>query len=350
MKSIGLFLIILSLAGCAKSNYTTYKSEYEKIDWEDQPNYSQLKNWAAHPAKLDPSDSVPAQILNNHEHKQLADVFFIHPTTYLDPTQPNGWSASLKDIAVNINTDYSTILNQASVFNEVGTVYAPRYRQAHIKSYYPVTKIDTMYALAAFELAYQDVKHAFDYYLAHHNQNKPIIIAAHSQGSTHAQRLLKEYFDNKLLSKQLVAAYIVGMAIDPAEFTSLKACETPTETGCICAWRTYKEGFIPPFVQIEKFNSIVTNPITWNSNQPIAKRDANKGTVLYNFNKILPKVAGAIVYKGVLWTPKPKFFGNFLYNTNNYHIADFNLYYMSVRKNATDRAVQYLQQNLNKTN
>jgi hypothetical protein len=140
------------------------------------------------------------------------------------------------------------------------------------------------------------------------------------------------------------------MAIDPAEFTSLKACETPTETGCICAWRTYKEGFIPPFVQIEKFNSIVTNPITWNSNQPIAKRDANKGTVLYNFNKILPKVAGAIVYKGVLWTPKPKFFGNFLYNTNNYHIADFNLYYMSVRKNATDRAVQYLQQNLNKTN
>jgi hypothetical protein len=350
MRSIGLFLIILSLAGCAKSNYTTYKSAYEKIDWEDQPNYSQLKNWAAHPAKLDPSDSVPAQIVKNHEHKQLADVFFIHPTTYLDPAQPNGWSASLKDIAVNINTDYSTILNQASVFNEVGTVYAPRYRQAHIKSYYPVTKIDTMYALAAFELAYQDVKHAFDYYLAHHNQNKPIIIAAHSQGSTHAKRLLKEYFDNKLLSKQLVAAYIVGMAIDPAEFTSLKACETPTETGCICAWRTYKEGFIPPFVQIEKFNSIVTNPITWNSNQPIAKRDANKGTVLYNFNKILPKVAGAIVYKGVLWTPKPKFFGNFLYNTNNYHIADFNLYYMSVRKNATDRAVQYLQQNLNKTN
>lgn len=350
MRSIGLFLIILSLAGCTKSNYTTYKSEYEKIDWEDQPNYSQLKNWAAHPAKLDPSDSVPAQLLNNHAHKQLADVFFIHPTTYLDPTQPNGWSASLKDIALNINTDYSTILNQASVFNEVGTVYAPRYRQAHIKSYYPVTKIDTMYALAAFELAYQDVKHAFDYYLAHHNQNKPIILAAHSQGSTHAKRLLKEYFDNKPLSKQLIAAYIVGMAIDPADFTNIKACETPTETGCICAWRTYKEGFIAPFVQLEKFKSIVTNPITWNSNQPIAKRDANKGSVLYNFNKILPKVAGAIVHEGVLWTPKPKFFGNFLYNTSNYHIADFNLYYMSIRKNATDRAVQYLQQNSLKTN
>lgn len=350
MRSIGLFLIILSLAGCTKSNYTTYKSEYEKIDWEDQPNYSQLKNWAAHPAKLDPSDSVPAQLLNNHAHKQLADVFFIHPTTYLDPTQPNGWSASLKDIALNINTDYSTILNQASVFNEVGTVYAPRYRQAHIKSYYPVTKIDTMYALAAFELAYQDVKHAFDYYLAHHNQNKPIILAAHSQGSTHAKRLLKEYFDNKPLSKQLIAAYIVGMAIDPADFTNIKACETPTETGCICAWRTYKEGFIAPFVQLEKFKSIVTNPITWNSNQPIAKRDANKGSVLYNFNKILPKVAGAIVHEGVLWTPKPKFFGNFLYNTSNYHIADFNLYYISIRKNATDRAVQYLQQNSLKTN
>lgn len=82
----------------------------------------------------------------------------MHPTTYLDPAMPNGWSASLKDIAINIQTDYTTILNQASIFNEVGMVYAPRYRQAHIKSYYPVNKIDTINALAAFELAYQDVK------------------------------------------------------------------------------------------------------------------------------------------------------------------------------------------------
>ena len=159
--------------------------------------------------------------------------------------------------------------------------------------------------------------------------------------------MLKEYFDGKALSKQLVSAYIVGMAIDPAEFTNLKACATPAETGCICAWRTYKEGYTPPFVAIEKFTSMVTNPLTWSNNQTSIDRKANEGSILYNFTKVIPNVAGAIHYKGILWTPKPKFFGSILYTTPNYHIADYNLYYMSVRKNATDRALQFLNKSSN---
>jgi len=350
MRTIGLLFIVFLIGSCAKSNYKTFKPTYSAIDWEDQPDYSQLKNWAAHPLKTDPSDSVPASILKTYKPKQLADVFFIHPTTYVDPTLPYGWSASLKDIALNIKTDYSTILSQASIFNEVGVIYAPRYRQAHISSYYPKNKVDTLNALAAFELAYQDVKKAFDFYLAKYNQGRPVIIASHSQGSTHAKRLLKEYFDGKELSKQLVSAYIVGMAIDPAEFTTLKSCTTPTETGCILAWRTFKEGYTPPFVQIEKFNSIVTNPLTWDSNQPSIGREANQGAVLYNFKKVIPKVAGAINHEGVLWTAKPKFFGSILFNTSNYHIADYNLYYISIRKNATDRTLQFLNQSSVKSN
>lgn len=339
------FLCLLTMAfGCTKSNYATYQPTYATINWEEQPDYSQLKNWAAHPLKNDPSDSVPASIVKKYQPKQLADVFFIHPTTYTETTMPNGWSASLKDIALNIKTDYTTILSQASIFNEVGKVYAPRYRQAHISSYYPKTALDSVNALAAFELAYLDVKSAFDFYLANHNQGKPIIIASHSQGSTHAKRLLKEYFDGKSLSKKLVAAYVVGMAIDPGEFSSLKSCTKPTETGCICAWRTYKEGYIPPFVKIEKFNSIVTNPLSWDNQQVSIGRKANQGAVLYNFKRVIPKVAGATVHDGILWTPKPKFFGNFLFNSTNYHIADYNLFYMSVRKNATDRALQFSSQ------
>jgi hypothetical protein len=85
----------------------------------------------------------------------------------------------------------------------------------------------------------------------------------------------------------------------------------------------------------------VTNPLTWSSNQTAVDRKSNEGSVLYNFTKVIPNVAGAINYKGILWTPKPKFFGSILYTTPNYHIADYNLYYMSVRKNATDRALQF---------
>ena len=76
----------------------------------------------------------------------------------------------------------------------------------------------------------------------------------------------------------------------------------------------------------------------------------NADDAAYNFKKIIPNVAGAINHKGILWTPKPKFFGSILYNTSNYHIADYNLYYMSVRKNAFDRANQYVKQNANEGN
>ena len=54
----------------------------------------------------------------------------------------------------------------------------------------------------------EDVKAAFQYYLEHYNNGRPIIIASHSQGTTHAKRLLKEFFDGTALQHQLVAAYL----------------------------------------------------------------------------------------------------------------------------------------------
>ena len=273
----------------------------------------------------------------------------MHPTTYLDSSMPFGMNASFKDFKTNITTDYTTILNQASIFNEVSRIYAPRYRQAHIKAYSPVDKQDSIIAIAAFELAYQDVKAAFEYYMEHENKGRPVIIASHSQGSTHAKRLLKEFFDNKPLAKKLVAAYVVGMAIDPADYVQLKACDQPKATGCICAWRTYQEGYIPDFIEKEKFISIVTNPISWNAKDTIVDRSFNEGAVLYNFNKITTHVVGAINHKGILWTKKPQFLGSFFYKTKNFHIADYNFYYLSVRKNVAERVNSYLSVNNNYT-
>jgi hypothetical protein len=95
-------------------------------------------------------------------------------------------------------------------------------------------------------------------------------------------------------------------------------------------------------VKKEKFTAIVTNPLSWSAAITNVDRFENKGAVLYDFNKITPYVAGAINHKGVLWTAKPHFFGSFLYKTEDYHIADYNFYYLSVRKNVADRVNSYL--------
>lgn len=345
MRPVLFIVFAFFITSCAQDNYAKYAPVYNKVTMDEVPDYTNLSNWAAHPAKKDPSDSVPRPLSDTYQPEQLVDVFFLHPTSYLDSSKPYGWNASLKDTKTNIYTDYSSILNQASVFNEVGKIYAPRYRQAHIQAYYPITATDSANAIDAFELAYIDIINAFEFYLKNLNNGRPIIIASHSQGSTHAIRLLKEYFDEKPLSKKLVAAYVVGMAINPNEYKQLKACTQPEATGCILAWRTYLNGYMPPFVQKENFKSIVTNPVSWDIGKQTMDRFSNEGAVLYKFNKVTPHVAGAINHEGILWTKKPQFLGNFLFRTKNYHIADYNFYYLSIRKNAAARAHAYFNNN-----
>ena len=335
-----IFLLPLLLAGCS-ANYHKFASHYTYTSPDGHPDYSIPDNWAAHPYKKDPSDSVPLPLQEGYQPDSSVDVFFIHPTTYTEKERSLGWNGAIDNADLNAKTDYSTILYQASIFNEAGRVFAPRYRQANLTSYYPGNATDSAYALAAFELAYQDVKAAFMYYLEHNNKGRPIMIAAHSQGTTHGKRLLKEFFEGTALQNRLVVAYLVGMPLEPDYFSLIKPCITPDQTGCFCGWRTYKEGFRPDYVQKEKFVSVVTNPLTWDAGIPIAHRSLNKGSVLLNFNKVPDNTVGASVNNGVLWAGKPRFFGNLFYTSKNYHIGDMNFYYVNIRENAKRRVVAY---------
>lgn len=335
------FGISLLMASCS-NHYQKFESNYTFRDAAGTPDYSNLDYWAAHPYKHDPSDSIPSPLRKKYQPDSAVDVFFIHPTTYTDKERSLGWNATLDNPGINAKTDYTTILFQASVFNEAGRIFSPRYRQANLQAYFPESKEDTAQALAAFDLAYEDVKNAFIYYLEHYNNGRPIIIASHSQGTTHAKRLLKEFFDGKELQNRLVVAYLVGIPVEPDYFQSIPPCNTPGQTGCLCSWRTFKEGYKPAYVQREKFTAIVTNPITWDAGKPEADRYANPGGFLLNFNRLIKTVVNAKVSNGVLWTEKPHFLGNFLLKTNNYHVADINLYYMSIRKNAKERSEAFL--------
>lgn len=334
---VGIFLLF---TGCSNS-YRQFVSNYPFRSADGQPDYSNSAYWAALPDKWDPSDSVPLPLRNNYHPDTSVDIFFIHPTTYTDMKKPLGLNAPIDEAALNAKTDYSTILFQASIFNEAGRIYAPRYRQANLSCYFPKTKEDSLQSIAAFELAYEDVKAAFLYYLEHDNHGRPIIIASHSQGTNHAERLLKEFFDGKELQKQLVVAYLVGMPLKPGYFQSIKPCTTSAETGCACSWRTFKKGYKPAYVKQEDFVSIVTNPLSWNADIPTVNRFSNKGGLLLNFNKVVKHVTNASINGGILWSNKPHFFGNLFLTTKNYHVADMNFYYMSIRENAAERIKAY---------
>lgn len=329
-------MIILCCFAC-KTTYVKYASNYTFKSENGLPNYGNLNYWAAHPWKHDTSDSVPKPLRKDFNADSTIDVFFLHPTSYSGKEKTQGWNAPIDDSLINAKTDYSSILYQASVFNNVGRVFAPRYRQANYFAYLPTTKEDTLKALAAFDTAYADIQQAFDYYLNHYNNGRPIIIAAHSQGTTHAKRLLKEYFDGKLLQNKLVVAYLVGMPVENDYFKNIQPCDNENQTNCFCTWRTFKVNYTPDYLAKENNKVVVTNPLTWNVNIPSAEVKDNKGSVLKNFNQLVPKVTNATVHNGIIWAKHPRFFGSFLLRAKNYHIADYNFYYLSIRENVANR-------------
>jgi hypothetical protein len=335
LVTVAFVYISLAFNACSPS-YSRYAGRYNGMNGAAVPEYARLDYWAAHPFKSDPSDSIPAPLQKDYRYDSGVDVFFLHPTTLTDREEEK-WNAGIDDALINAKTDYSSILYQASIFNEY-RVFAPRYRQAHIKSYFTG---DTASAMAAFELAYNDIKTSFEYYLRHFNNGRPIVIASHSQGTTHAMRLLKEYFDNTDLKQKLVAAYLVGMYISENYFSNLRICRDSIQTNCYCAWRTYRINYMPEFVKRESIKSGVTNPITWSISAAKAPRIGNAGSVLRNFNRVYQHVAGAEINGGVLWTPRPRFPGGIFLRTKNYHIGDLNLYYLNVRNNIRQRVASF---------
>ena len=290
------FLLLILFSSCS-DKYLAYKSLYQFKSEDKKPDFSDLNYWAAHPLKWDPSDSIPKP-LRKEKRDTLVDVFFLHPTMYTMKLKDSALNADIDDAYLNAKTDYSSILYQASVFNQHARIYAPRFREAHISAYFPK---DTVAALKAFDLAYEDIKTAFEYFLKNFNHGRPIIIASHSQGTTHALHLLKDYFEDKPIQKQLVAAYIVGMVIPKNSFSSLKMCEDSIQIGCVCGWRTFRKGYKAPYVEAEKEFSLVTNPITWRTDSIYASKKMNTGSVLFKFNKVYKRTTDAQIYAGIIW-------------------------------------------------
>ena len=299
------------------------------------PIYADSASWAALPghhsaAQLRPP-GLPAQAPDT-----VADVFFVHPTTYF--WRLGYWNAPMRLRRLRHYTDRATIRNQASLFYPVGRLYVPRYRQATLYSFFNKQDPNTQ---PAMDLAYADVKAAFQYYLAHYNHGRPFILAGHSQGGYHATRLLHELVDNDpQLRKQLVAAYLIGCQARPDEYQHLPAMPDSLATGGIIAWNTALRGTdYPPYHGL-----LATNPLTWTLDTTNAPAALNRAGVPLGFNRLDPHITAAQSHNGLLWADNPHRAGyprlhvpGLKALSVSYHIADYSFFYLNVRENARAR-------------
>jgi hypothetical protein len=201
-------------------------------------------------------------------------------------------------------------------------------------------------SINAFDLAYSDIRKAFIYFLDNCNENRPIIIASHSQGSLHAIRLLQEFFDGTPLQKRLVCAYVVGYRIKKDAFKNIPVGESADQTGCFVGWRTYVKGEIPNGIKAENGNSVCVNPISWTTKPELAVHKLHMG-VMDGFRSISRHTVSAAVEPttGILWAEIKWPLKMLAGKTRNLHTFDYNLFWMNIRQNVKDRIDSYYKRN-----
>lgn len=330
-------VVILLMTSCSLRPIGSFQADHVPR----KPNYAETQAWAALPFTRDSADVVPdVEMLNRQENAQV-DAFYIYPTTYTGKKGQKSWNADVYDAHLNERTDRSAIRNQATVFNGACKVYAPRYRQAHLHCFY--TQRKEADAGLALQLAYRDVREAFLYYLEHHNDGRPLIIAAHSQGTLHAAQLIREFYDDgREDMPPLVVAYLIGMPVEKDYFKTLPPCRTASDTHCFCSWRTVHEKYRPSRVYPVGDNYAVTNPLTWTPEKSEAPRELHAGAVLTRFYEGLHAgLMDAWTDNGLLRVTRPKIPGVPVMLIRNYHIADYNLFYANIRENVAERVRGY---------
>lgn len=330
-----LFLIVISFSNCR----STYKTQaFLKENIPVKPDYNKENSWAVLPSKY--QENFKAYASNRLDTLQ-ADVFYVYPTLNTSKKDIR-WNVPITDTEQNDKVLNKAVLMQASAFATSGKVYVPLYRQAHLRSYSLYKKGGK----EAQDLAYSDVKRAFEVYLKKYNNGRPILMVSHSQGTTHTIRLLKDFFDNKPLQKQLIAAYIPGIGIKKDEFSSIKPMTSPKELGGFVSWNTFKKNHYPKKNKEKYKGAVTTNPITWDHSIETSLSQ-HKG-FLYTNKKLYTEALKIKVTDGLIWSTSPKFPLRFFMSfMKNYHAGDINLFWQDIRENAELRTKTWLKKNQN---
>lgn len=318
----------------------------------DRATYARPEMWIARPDKPgNPALWTPAGYQPSPAPR--AAVFFIHPTSFLD-TQT--WNAPLDNEDAN-NRAALFLRGQASAFNSVGAIWAPRYRQATFGAFL-TSKAS---AGKALDFAYRDVLAAFDQFVGEAG-DRPIVLAGHSQGALHLSRLLVDRVAGKPIAKRIVAAYVVGWPVSvTADLPKmgLPACAGPDETGCILSWQSFSEPADPSLI-VDTFDAttgftgaarrgtlmVCTNPLT-GAPGGAAGAEANLGTLIPDANfqsaeLVTGRVPSRCEGRGFLMIgDSPPDFGQYVLPGNNYHVFDYSLFWANVRKDAERRLAAY---------
>lgn len=358
------FCIILVIAGAFAYRFFEKQlmrlalvpgTEFRDVPMPAGANYGQASLWIARPdIANNPSLWLPGGMPRSNAPAR-ASVFFVHPTSF---TERGAWNAPV-DHAESRNLAELFVRSQASAFNAIGQVWAPRYRQATFGAF--LTNDGN--ATRALDFAWRDVVAAYEQFLREAPADRPIILAAHSQGSMHLMRLLQERVRGAPEAARVAAVYLVGWPVSlSADLPALPfpACQAAAQTGCVLSWMSYAEPADPsqildvwdetngPRGARRGSEMLCTNPLT-GARSGQAGADRNAGTLIPNEQMteatLRPgAVAARCGPRGILLVGEQESLpemGPYALPGNNYHVYDYALFWANVRADAERRLAAF---------
>ncbi len=168
--------------------------------------------------------------------RQPIDCFYVYPTVSQQMTA----NANLEITAAQ--TGVATA--QASRFSSKCRVYAPIYRQLTVAALFGKAT-----GTADREIAYKDVKAAWNEYLAKYNKGRGVVLIGHSQGSWMLTELITKEIDQKAaVRKKIVSALLIGGQVLVAKgkdlggsFKKIPACRKIDQTACVIGYNTFSQ-------------------------------------------------------------------------------------------------------------
>lgn len=279
------------------------------------PDYSLADSWLSQPdLSVDP-----------YTLEEQGDVFVIVPSVYRGGEH---YVLPSDDLRRKSKLERIVRPNYVTPYGDAGRLFAPFYRQASLYSYM-TTRED---ARLAQDFAYQDVRRAFEVFLAQSPPERPIVLVGHNQGGAHLIRLLQDYFAKDAeLTARLAVAYVIDYPVPldlfQMAFAPLTPCETAQDTNCVVAFGTFMPGehviaerFTERLLvhETDRYRSVngrhllCMNPLTWSRTEDYAPERLHLGGVAAEGLEpdirpaARPNQVGAQCQGGVLLVDKPR--------------------------------------------
>lgn len=256
-----------------------------------------------------------------------ADVFYIVSTWEVDWQTGDGQDCHFADVYNQTHRDHMTIeiSKVAEYMGDGNNFYSPFYRHTTIDGW--ISRNDSLLN-GRLSLSMKDVKDAFDYFIKHRDNSRPLIIAGFSQGGRAVVELMK-YMKEKTYDN-LVAAYVLGYKVTAQDTTECKrfhGAQGATDLGVTICYNTVKD----PKYAVDVISGdgvFCINPVNW-------KTDSTPATLQDTITITVDQKAHVLIAKGYAAT-EYKAFRNFI-NVGDIHSCEPWLYKECLRKNIKDR-------------